>query len=458
MKRIYAILLAIIAFLMVGHAQNTNKSEFWSGIMNVGAQKLSIGFEIKSSSDGKYTGTMDVPAQGAMNILVEITQNNQDSLCITISALRATYGGRKVSSESIEGRFFQNGMNFPLYLKPGKVELKRPQTPEPPYPYATEEVVFRNEAEGATLSGTLTYPINYLFVPKESVPVVLFVTGSGGQDRNEEIFGHKPFLVIADYLAKRGIASLRYDDRGVGKSTGPTQGATTLNNLADAEAGIAYLRSLNRFGKVGVIGHSEGGTIAFMMGANKSVDFLVSLAGTAASGLEVIIGQNKAAMQLQGVSPMVIEDYAKALDILYKDRVARKQIANQEQYVEDLCKNHSLTLPTNFKANLMQCITAGGEWITWFLGYHPSEAIRKVICPTMALNGTLDLQVLSKYNLPIIKANLPHNDKHLIKEYDSLNHLFQHCTPVTALNYGGIEETISEEVLRDIADWIMNLK
>ena len=458
MKRIYAIFLAIIAFLMVGHAQNTNKSEFWSGIMNVGAQKLSIGFEIKSSSDGKYTGTMDVPAQGAMNIPVEITQNNQDSLCITISALRATYVGRKVSSESIEGRFFQNGMNFPLYLKPGKVELKRPQTPEPPYPYATEEVVFRNEAEGATLSGTLIYPINYLFVPKESVPVVLFVTGSGGQDRNEEIFGHKLFLVIADYLAKRGIASLRYDDRGVGKSTGPTQGATTLNNLADAEAGIAYLRSLNRFGKMGVIGHSEGGTIAFMMGANKSVDFLVSLAGTAASGLEVIIGQNKAAMQLQGVSPMVIEDYAKALDILYKDRVARKQITNQEQYVEDLCKNHSLTLPTNFKANLMQCITAGGEWITWFLGYHPSDAIRQVTCPTMALNGTLDLQVLSKDNLPIIKANLSHNDQHLIKEYDSLNHLFQHCTPVTALNYGGIEETISEEVLRDIADWIMNLK
>ena len=458
MKRIYAILLAIIAFLMVGHAQNTNKSEFWSGIINVGAQTLSIGFEIKSSSDGKYTGTMDVPAQGAMNIPVEITQNNQDSLCITISALRATYGGRKVSSESIEGRFFQNGMNFPLYLKPGKVELKRPQTPDPPYPYATEEVVFRNEAEGATLSGTLIYPINYLFVPKESVPVVLFVTGSGGQDRNEEIFGHKPFLVIADYLAKRGIASLRYDDRGVGKSTGPTQGATTLNNLADAEAGIAYLRSLNRFGKVGVIGHSEGGTIAFMMGANKNVDFLVSLAGTAASGLEVIIGQNKAAMQLQGILPMMIEDYAKALDILYKDRLAGKQIANQEQYVEDLCKNHSLTLPTNFKANLMQCITAGGEWITCFLGYHPSEAIRKVICPTMALNGTLDLQVLSKDNLPIIKANLPHNDQHLIKEYNSLNHLFQHCTPVTALNYGGIEETISEEVLWDIADWIMNLK
>ena len=458
MKRIWIILLTLVSFPVAIHAQEIMSSENWAGVIMLGTQKLNIGFKVKASKDGKYTGTMDVPAQGAKNIPVEITKNDGDSLCISITALRAAYKGRKASPESIEGRFTQNEMTFPLNMKPGKVELNRPQTPEPPYPYATEEVVFKNESEGATLSGTLTYPINYLFVPKESVPVVLFVTGSGGQDRNEEIFGHKPFLVIADYLSKRGIASLRYDDRGVGKSTGPTQGATTMNNLADAEAGIAFLRSLNKFGKVGVIGHSEGGTIAFMLGAKKSVDFLVSLAGSAASGLEVIIGQNKAAMQLQGLPPMVIEDYAKALDILYKDRVARRQIANQEQYIENLCKNHSLSLPTNFKANLVQCITAGGEWITWFLGYHPSEAIRQITCPTMALNGTLDLQVLSKDNLPVIKANLPHNEKHLIKEYDSLNHLFQRCTPVTALNYGGIEETVSEEVLRDVADWIMNVK
>ena len=458
MKRIWIILLTLVSFPVAIHAQEIMSSENWAGVIMLGTQKLNIGFKVKASKDGKYTGTMDVPAQGAMNIPVEITKNDTDSLCISITALRAAYKGRKASPESIEGRFTQNEMTFPLNMKPGKVELNRPQTPEPPYPYATEEVVFKNEAEGATLSGTLTYPINYLFVPKESIPVVLFVTGSGGQDRNEEIFGHKPFLVIADYLSKRGIASLRYDDRGVGKSTGPTQGVTTMNNLADAEAGIAFLRSLNKFGKVGVIGHSEGGTIAFMLGAKKSVDFLVSLAGSTASGLEVIIGQNKAAMQLQGVPPMVIEDYAKALDILYKDRVARKQIANQEQYIENLCKNHSLSLPANFKANLVQCITAGGEWITWFLGYHPSEAIRQITCPTMALNGTLDLQVLSKDNLPVIKANLPHNEKHLIKEYDSLNHLFQRCTPVTALNYGGIEETTSEEVLRDVADWILGIK
>lgn len=457
MNRIYTILLTIASSLMIVNAQETTSSENWRGTINVGARKLNICFEINPSTDGKYTGTMDVPDQGAKNIPIEIALNNSDSLCISITSLRATYKGRKVSPESIEGKFTQNGMTLSLDLKPGKVELKRPQTPEPPYPYATEEVVFENEAEGATLAGTLTYPINYLFVPKKSIPVVLFVSGSGAQDRNEEVFGHKPFLVIADYLAKRGIASLRYDDRGVGKSTGPTQGTTTMNNLADAEAGISYLRNSGKFGKIGVIGHSEGGTIAFMMGANKSVDFLVSLAGGAASGLDVIIGQNKAAMQLQGISPMVVEDYAKALDILYKDRIAKKQIAHQEQYVEDLCKTHSLTLPANFKANLVKCITYGDEWLTWFLSYQPSKAIRKINCPTMALNGTLDLQVLSKDNLSVIRNNLPANDKNLIKEYDSLNHLFQPCNPSTALNYGAIEETISEEVLQDIVDWIKSV-
>ena len=184
MKRIHTILLIMAISLMESHAQNTTSSENWTGAISIGAQKLDIGFAIRTSTDGKHTGTMDVPAQGAMNIPVEITKNDTDSLCISITALRATYKGRKASPESIEGRFTQNGMTLPLNMKPGKVELKRPQTPEPPYPYATEEVVFKNEAEGATLSGTLTYPINYLFVPKESVPVVLFVTGSGGQDRN----------------------------------------------------------------------------------------------------------------------------------------------------------------------------------------------------------------------------------------------------------------------------------
>ena len=458
MKRIFTQLSALIISSVLLHAQEVKTAESWSGAITIGTNKLHIGFNLQSLSDGKQVCTMDVPEQGGNNIPTEIIKNDADSLSISITALRATYKGRKISDESITGQFSQNGMSFPLNMTPGKIELTRPQTPKPPYPYATEDVVFKNEAEGAVLSGTLTYPITYGFQAKEDTPIVLMVTGSGGQDRNEEIVGHKPFLVIADYLAKHGIASLRYDDRGVAQSTGPTKGTTTMNNLADAEAGIAFLRSLNKFGRIGVLGHSEGGTIAFMMGANQTVDFLVSLAGGAASGIDVIIGQNKAVMQFQGIPALVIDQYATALNILYKDRIERKAIKDHKQYVEDLCQTNGLTLPDNIKANLVQCITYGGEWMNWFLAYHPSEAIRKIACPVMALNGNLDLQVLSKDNLPVIKENLSANDKHLIKEYDFLNHLFQHCTPATALKYGVIEETISMEVLADIAKWINSLK
>ena len=458
MKRIFTLLSVLIISSTILHAQELKTTESWSGAITIGTNKLHIGFNLQSLSDGKQACTMDVPEQDVNDIPTEIIKNDPDSLNISITALRATYKGRKISAESITGQFSQNGMSFPLNMTPGKIELTRPQTPKPPYPYATEEVVFKNEAEGAMLSGTLTYPITYSFRAKEDTPVVLMVTGSGGQDRNEEIFSHKPFLVIADFLAKHGIASLRYDDRGVAQSTGPRKGTTTMNNLADAEAGIAYLRNLNKFGQVGVLGHSEGGTVAFMMGANKSVDFLVSLAGGAANGIDLLVGQNEAAMQLQGIPAIIIDQYATALRILYKDRTEKKAIKDHKQYVDDLCETNGLTLPDNFKANLVQCITAGGEWLTWFLSYHPSEAIRKIACPVMALNGNLDLQVLSKDNLPVIKENLSANDKHLIKEYDSLNHLFQHCTPATALKYGVIEETISREVLADIAKWINSLK
>lgn len=458
MKQTLTLLTAIMLSSFVCKAQETTSTTSWTGAIMIGTKKLNIDFDLKESAEGKLTCTMDVLDQGAKNIPVEIIKNDSDSLSLSIQALRAVYKGRKVSTENIIGQFTQNGMTFALNMKPGKYEAKRPQTPEPPYVYSTEEVVFRNEAEGAVLAGTLTYPIGYHLFKKKTVPVVLMVSGSGAQDRNEEVFGHKPFLVIADFLAKRGIASLRYDDRGVAQSTGPTKGTTTMNNLADAEAGITYLRKLDKFGSIGVLGHSEGGTIAFMMGANQSIDFLISLAGTAANGMDVIIGQNEAAMQLQGIPQETINQYATALRILYKDRIAGKQIDNQTQYIENLCNNHSLTLPDSFKANLAKCITSGGEWLTWFLAYNPAEAIRKITCPVMALNGSLDLQVLSKDNLPVIRENLPSNEKNLIKEYDSLNHLFQQCTPATALNYGGIEETVSEEVLADLANWIHSIK
>lgn len=459
MRRFFILSAVVAALFFIGCTEKkTSSSENWSGEVTVGKTKLNICFAIEALSDGKYKCTMDVPEQGAKGIPVQLTRNDSDSLNISIPALRATYKGRRVSAQSIEGVFTQNGVTLSLNLAPGKSEIKRPQTPSAPFAYKTEEVVFRNEAEDAELSGTLTYPVDYDESSAASVPVVLMITGSGAQDRNEEIMGHKPFLVIADFLAKNGIASLRYDDRGTGKSKGPTAGITTMNNLADAEAGITYLRSLGKFGKIGVIGHSEGGTIAFMMGACGSVDFIVSLAGSAANGIDMIAGQNEAILRHQGVPQNVVSDYIAALRLIYRDRVSRKEIVNKQRYVTELCKANSLSLPDNLKNNLVLCITSGGEWFTWFLGYSPAEAIGRIDCPVMALNGKMDMQVLCEDNIPVIKENLTHNGNNLIKEYDGLNHLFQHCTAANALDYGAIEETISQEVLEDIAEWINRIK
>lgn len=458
MRRVLTVALAVIMAAVSVKAQQVLSVESWSGKLNIGIQKLTISFVINTLSDGTISCTMNVPEQGAKDIPVVLLKNDVDSLKVSIPSIGAAYNGRRDSNKSIKGIFTQNGYGMVLDLNSGGTELKRPQTPLPPYEYCTEDVVFLNEAEGAELAGTLTYPVGYERMEKGTVPVVLMVTGSGAQDRNEELFGHKPFLVLADFLARNGIASLRYDDRGVGKSKGVTQGTTTMSNLADAESGISYLRSLGKFGKVGVIGHSEGGTIAFMLGANRSVDFLVSLAGAAANGVDVIVGQNVALMQLQGVPGNVVEQYAVALRLLYKDRVAGTYFADAAKYVNELCRSNNLVLPDAYKDNLAKCTVSGGEWFTWFLGYNPATAIADIKCPVMALNGKYDLQVLCKDNIPVIKGNLPFNDKNLIKEYDSLNHLFQHCTMSTSYDYGAIEETISQEVLDDIANWINSIE
>ena len=442
-------LLALTCF-----AQTT---QTWSGKLKLGAQELSIGFTIKTLSDGQQSCTMDIPEQGAKDFPVQLLKYDADSLCIAIPALQASYKGHMTTPNNIQGTFSQMGYTFPLNLTPSAITLNRPQTPTPPFAYKTQEVTFHSPKTNATLSGTLTYPVNYNEQNAHSTPVVLMVTGSGAQNRDEELFDHKPFLVIADHLAKNGIASLRYDDRGFASSTGNLDG-TTADNLADAEAAIQYLRSLKQFGKVGVIGHSEGGSIAFMLGANQSVDFLVSLAGTAAKGMDVLIGQNKAILPLQGVPQEMANDYATVLKVIFEDRIQGNKIDNPSQYVTGICESHKINLPLQLTTNLEKCISFGGQWIDYFLAYDPTTAIRQITCPVMALNGTLDMQVLCQDNIPLIKQHLPQNNLHLVKEYEALNHFFQHCTPATALSYGQIQETISTEVLSDIVTWIQSIK
>lgn len=407
---ISAILLAITADIK---AQTPDGQ--WSGDLVLGQGKnLPLVLNIGTGSDGKPCCTLDSPMQGAEGIKTEVNVLTADSINITVPDIAATYAGR-VTKNVITGRFTQMGMPFKLDLKRGGVMMNRPQTPQPPLGYTTQEVSFENKAAGAVLSGTLTWPEGY--DGKKPVPVVIMVSGSGLQNRDEEVFGHKPFLVLADRLARNGIASLRYDDRGTGKSTGDASKATTSDFMKDAAAGLELLRSMDgKFSRVGVIGHSEGGLIAFMLAADGMTDFIVSLAGTGVKGDTIIAGQSNDALRRTGRPANVT-----ATDI-------RKQAE-----------------------------TGGNAWLRYFVDYDPADVIASTTCPVMALNGTMDTQVRPRLNLDRIKSLLPHNAKNSIKEYDGLNHLFQHCTTGFADEYGTIEETMSEDVMKDIAGWINSL-
>ena len=238
----------------------------WMGKLNLGPQSLTIVLHVNCNAQGDVECILDSPDQGAKGIAVETDYCSSDSISVSLASLALSFQG-KLKGDEIVGTFTQ-GLSFSLILKRGEEKLNRPQNPVAPYPYKTEEVAFKNVADGATLVGTLSYPIGY---KKGQTPVVLMVTGSGQENRDEEIFDHKPFLVIADYLARHGVATLRYDDRGFGKSTGgDVEHATTLDFMRDAASGVDFLRTSKQFGKVGILGHSEGGSIAFMLGGWKS--------------------------------------------------------------------------------------------------------------------------------------------------------------------------------------------
>ena len=381
----------------------------WMGKLNLGPQSLTIVLHVNCDAQGKAECTLDSPDQGAKGIAVETDYCSSDSVSVSLASLALSFQG-KLKGDEIVGTFTQ-GQSFPLVLKRGEEKLNRPQNPVAPYPYKTEEVAFKNVADGATLVGTLSYPIGY---KKGRTPVVLMVTGSGQENRDEEVFDHKPFLVIADYLARHGVATLRYDDRGFGKSTGGDVGhATTLDFMRDAASGVDFLRTSKQFGKVGILGHSEGGSIAFMLGAKGKVDFVISMAGIGVKGDTALTAQTNKILELTGQTMRF----------------------STHQY-------------------RMNAIIKRSPWLNFFIDYDPSADISKTLCPVMAINGSHDVQVISSLNLAGIKAHLKPNPKNIIKEYSSLNHLFQHCKTGNVSEYRMIEETVSPEVLEDIVRFI----
>ena len=421
--------LTSVVFAMMALAANAQEGA-WNGELNVMGNKVPLVFNFSSNGC-----TIDSPSQGVNGIQAEKTVKDDGTISVKVGMIGATFEGKMTDGE-IKGTYVQNGFPLPLTLKPGKLVVKRPQTPVPPFPYKEESVSFTNAQY--TFNGTLTLPENYT----KNTPVVLMVTGSGQQDRDEELFSHKPFAVIADALARQGIASLRYDDRGWGDNSVNFADFTTDDFRQDAAAALPLLRK--RFNKVGILGHSEGGTIAMMLAAEGKADFIVSLAGMAISGKETLIMQNRQAMTAIGLPKETVDSYCNSISKAL-DEIASGKKAN-EINIDDVPQ---ALKPITIKA-LQQADT---PYIRHFLTVDVGKLLPEIKCPVLALNGTKDTQVDCDANTTRIEKGLA-NCKHSIKKIDGVNHLFQHCNTGIVTEYQQIEETIAPEVLQEVAKWI----
>ena len=421
--------LTSVVFAMMAFAANAQEGT-WNGELNVMGNKVPLVFNFSTNGC-----TIDSPSQGVNGIQAEKTVKDDGTIKVKVGMIGATFEGKMADGE-IKGTYVQNGFPLPLTLKPGKLVVKRPQTPVPPFPYKEESVSFTNAQY--TFNGTLTLPENY----SKNTPVVLMVTGSGQQDRDEELFSHKPFAVIADALARQGIASLRYDDRGWGDKSVNFADFTTDDFRQDAAAAIPLLRK--RFNKVGILGHSEGGTIAMMLAAEGKADFIVSLAGMAISGKETLIMQNRQAMTAIGLPKETVDSYCNSISKAL-DEIASGKKAN-EINIDDV---PVALKPVTIKA-LQQADT---PYIRHFLTVDAGKLLPEIKCPVLALNGTKDTQVDCDANTTRIEKGLA-DCKHSIKKIDGVNHLFQHCNTGIVTEYQQIEETISPEVLQEVAKWI----
>ncbi len=369
-------------------------------------------------------------------------------------------------NSTIEGTLKQFGQEFPMNLSQTPVEKEkanRPQEPTPPYPYYTEEVTFNNDGADITLAGTLSLPKK-----NGNFPAVILISGSGPQNRNEEVLEHKPFLVIADYLTRNGIAVLRYDDRGVEKSTGNFNTATTADFATDVENAVSYLQTRKEINKkkIGLIGHSEGGIIAPMIAA-KSDDlaFIVLLAGTGIPGKQLLDLQQRLMAEASGLSGSNLE---KMLSITKNAHDIVKKSEGFEQLYTDLSAYFKKVLEDNPNSGKPAGISDedfikyqvgqfANPWMIYFIKHNPTPVLEKVKCPVLALNGAKDLQVPSEINLRAIREALEKggNKDVTTKEFAELNHLFQECKTGLPAEYGDIEQTFSPVVLEEILNWIL---
>ena len=457
---------AIAATLIAtAHAQTTPPiTGDWSGALSVGGTQLHLIVHITSTPDAvlhatpgaaALQATLDSVDQGANGIPVSSITLKGNTLTLEVAAAHASYTGTlNPTATEIKGTWTQ-GQSLPLDLHKSATALKaetpkRPQNPTPPYPYQSIDLTYTNPLQHDTLAATLTIPPG-----KGPFPAVLLITGSGPQDRDESLMGHKPFLVLSDYLTRHGIAVLRADDRGIGKSTGDFATATTADFATDAEAGIALLKTRPEIDphRIGLIGHSEGGIIAPMVASrNKDVAFIVLLAGSGTPGIDIITNQTRLLDEASGMTQDAAEKAAAQERAILNLVVTEKDPTVLDKKLHDALVGQ---LPEAQIDPSIKQLTS--PWFRYFLAYDPAPALRQVKCPVLALDGSKDLQVPPEQNLAAIRAALMAggNTHFEIVKFPNLNHLFQTATTGSPNEYATIEETFAPIALDKIATWIV---
>lgn len=458
------VLLAVTAGIASGQLNLRDIEGSWSGSLKESGRNLRMVFNFMMTEADTVKATLDSPDQNAMGIPLGRVTLEGDSLFVEAPMIRGRYSGKVSGDSLITGTWMQLGRNYATDLRRGSVApvtYNRPQEPQPPYPYREEEVTFRNNAEGFDLAGTLTLPEG-----TGPFPAVVLITGSGQQDRDQTIYHHKPFKVIADHLTRNGIAVLRYDDRAVGGSKGSLTGVTSLSFAGDAEAAVTFLAGRPEIasGKIGLAGHSEGGIIAPIVASrNSSIAFVISLAGPGVNVYDIIIQQNTDIFRVSG---MPEEDLEKQLHMLKNlfgfvmagedQRAVAKQAMewyNKELDAKGVTAEERMVQMSQFAQAIAQTNNA---WMKYFLSTDPAQFWSKVRCPVLALNGEKDIQVNHKQNLPAIKAAVKKGGNRKVKTVmlPGLNHLFQHAETGAITEYETIEETFSPAALDLITSWI----
>jgi len=465
MKVIFCTISLLLSLNTFGQNQFAGN---WEGKLDVGPG-LRIMFHI-AEENGKLTATMDSPDQGATGLAVNNTEVKGDSLFMNIAVVRGKYAGRLTDAQTISGQLQQGTKAMPLDLK--KTErassYNRPQTPKAPYAYKSEDVTYTSSDQSITYGATITIPQG-----EGPFPAVLLVSGSGQQNRDEEIFEHKPFAVIANCLTNAGYVVLRVDDRGVGKTTGNPATATTDDFVADATTGFNYLLSRKETDakKTGILGHSEGGLIAEIMAAeNKNIAFAILNGAPGIPITELMVEQNRAVLLQAGMSKELTDKY---LDLYRSICKATIQAANASE-AKKLIASAIRTWRANTDAATVMLTTGitndeteqkiiektqaefTTHWFRKFLSYNPQRYLSNVSCKVLAIGGEKDIQVIPASNLAGIKAALKKSKSksYEVKELPGLNHLLQTCKTCTPQEYKELEETIAPTALETIREWL----